>query len=203
MTTHQWHRYSGTFLSLYITQHLLNHLMALHSPQFHILMMDYTRTIYRQWAVEVLRWAAVLVQVYTGIRLSLKGSGRGDIWARWQRYSGLYLAFFLLMHTSAVLYGRFGLGVDTNFWYGAAVVQNRLLAFFFTPYYALAILAYGTHMSLLFRFLWLRNNRKVSLEKIAVINRRTLLWVGVFMILTIGILWGIMRPMDLPAAYRL
>lgn len=203
MTTQQVHRYSGTFLSLYITQHLLNHLMALGSPELHIVMMGYARLFYRNWIVEPLLWVAVLTQVYSGIRLALKHRGRGDRWARWQRYSGLYLAFFLLLHTSAVLYGRFGLGMDTNFWYGAAVVQTQPHVYFFAPYYALAILAYGVHMTVLWRRLQLvakAKNRNIQMQAI---QQQTWIVLGLIVLLTIAIMWGLMRPMTLPVVYQL
>ena len=195
----RWHRYSGAFLSLFITQHLLTHLTALYHPSWHLAVMDYARLFYRQIFIEPLLWGAIVLQFYSGLRLVRQRAWktRRDSWDRWQVYSGIYLAFFLMLHTGATLYGRFGLSLDTNFWYGAAVVQTRPHVFFFAPYYALGIVAYGVHMTALLRQ-W--NLRRFGATKA---NQQAKVLIGGIVVLAGLILWALMQEMALPEAYVL
>lgn len=51
-----------------------------------------------------------------------------------QALSGAYLAFFLMVHVGAVLFGRTVLKLDTNFYYAAAGLYVPPFQFFFAPY---------------------------------------------------------------------
>jgi ABC-type sulfate transport system permease component len=56
------------------------------------------------------------------------------------------LALFLLIHVSALLFGRAVLDLDTNVHFAAAGLQAWPYSLFFVPYYFLAVLAVFTHL---------------------------------------------------------
>ena len=60
--------------------------------------------------------------------------------------SGACLALFLLIHVTAVLFGRTVLDLDTNVHFAAAGLQVWPYQLFFVPYYFLALLALFTHL---------------------------------------------------------
>jgi hypothetical protein len=91
---------------------------------------------------------AVLVQIISGLRLFWTSRKTAQtFFERLQRWTGAYLAFFLLIHLSAVLGGRLVLGVDTNLYFGAAGLNIFPLLLFFVPYYSLAMLAFFGHIA--------------------------------------------------------
>lgn len=142
------HYCSGITIALFMGFHLLNHLLILHSEALHIKFMQRARKVYRNPIAESILLFAVLVQVVTGISLVLsKWSKMEDFFDRVQVISGLYLSFFLLVHISAVLYGRYRLRFDTNLYFGAGVMNMWPHKLFFMPYYSLAILAFFSHIA--------------------------------------------------------
>ncbi len=142
-----WHYYSGLTLSVFIAFHLFNHMVALSGSDRHIALMKLFRTVYRHPVIETLLLAAVFSQVVTGLKLLF--SNRPKAMAeKVQVYSGLYLSFFLLVHVSAVLYGRY-LKLDTNFYFAAAGLNYFPAALFFIPYYFLAVAAISLHIAAL------------------------------------------------------
>ncbi|QNA89719.1 hypothetical protein G4G28_16800 [Massilia sp. Dwa41.01b] len=142
------HRGSAIVLALYALVHLANHLAALDGVASHIAFMDAVRGLTRVPAVEALLLACVLVQVGTGLAFLLRRRG-GPMppFLRMQAVSGAYLAFFLLVHVSSVLAGRFVFKLDTNFHYAAAGLHLAPFHFFFVPYYGLAVLALFVHLA--------------------------------------------------------
>ena len=79
------------------------------------------RTVYRYPAIEIMLLAAVIFQVFSGIIFLIRGWKQRKGFISWlQAGSGAYLALFLINHVGAVLYGRFILNLDTNFYYAAA-----------------------------------------------------------------------------------
>lgn len=142
------HYYSGIFIALFTGLHILNHLFILHSAERHIRFMTRARKIYRNRFVETLLLTAVLVQVITGITLVIeKWSKTEDYFEVIQIVSGLYLSFFLLVHVSAVLVGRYKLKLDTNLYFGASVMLHWPQNLFFIPYYSLAIVSFFFHIA--------------------------------------------------------
>ncbi|WP_147328106.1 MULTISPECIES: hypothetical protein [unclassified Duganella] len=141
-----------------MTLHLFNHLLAIGSPEAHIHFMEAFRAVYRNRVVEVILLLCVASQV---------GSGLTFVRRRWrdrhegldllQLGSGLYLAFFLLVHVGAVLAGRMQLGLDTNFYYAAAGLHVLPYRYFFMPYYFLAVLAITVHLARALH--WLAHDR--------------------------------------------
>lgn len=147
MTLHTWHRFSAFVLIAYVLLHLSNHVMAVAGPAAHVAFMDALRPLYRNVVVEPLLLLCVLFQAGSGLWMVLKGwRGRRGAVAWLQAGSGMYLAFFMLFHVAAVLFGRAVLKLDTNFWYAAAGFTVRPYQLFFIPYYFLAICALFAHL---------------------------------------------------------
>ena len=68
-----------------------------------------------------------------------------------QIYSGLYLAFFLTVHPIAIFAGRYYFEVDTNFWFGAMVINLFPMVLFYFPYYFLGIFSFFVHVACIHR----------------------------------------------------
>lgn len=134
------HRTSAVVLLVFIAAHLANHLLALKGIEAHIAVMKQLRACYRHPFAEGLLLIAVLAQVITGsllfwrTRRSLRG-----FWPRLRTYSGLAIAFFLLQHVPAVLFGRLLQGFDTNFYFAAAVLQGGVHQYYFLLYYLVGV----------------------------------------------------------------
>lgn len=146
------HYYSGLFISVFIVLHFGNHLFALISPERHIEIMDVVRLFYRNLVFEILLVVACLTQIIAGIALyRKKRKNIQDGFDRLHIYSGLYLAFFLTIHPTAIFVGRYYLEVDTNFWFGAMVVNYFPQVLFFIPYYFLGVFAFFAHVACIHR----------------------------------------------------
>jgi hypothetical protein len=148
MTVRKLHYLSGLILSLFIGLHLFNHTWSLFGAERHIELMRMLRPMYRSVFVETFLFAAVLVQIISGFQLfrarrkiATTGFDKLHIW------SGLYLAFFFVIHLSAVLVGRYWLELDTNFYFGVAGLNSFPINLFFIPYYSLAILSFFGHLA--------------------------------------------------------
>ena len=66
------HYISGVLLALFAGMHLLNHLLAWRSNEAHIRFMLSMRRIYRNRIVETVLFAAVGIQVISGIMLAIE-----------------------------------------------------------------------------------------------------------------------------------
>lgn len=142
------HYWSGLLLAVFILAHLANHLAVLGGIPAHLALMATLRAVYRQPVVEAILLLAVLVQAGTGLRqaaqlrrLALEPAARVQLW------TGLYLAFFLLVHTGAVLTGRGYFGLDTTVYFAAAGLNTWPFSLFFVPYYLLAVGAVFGHLA--------------------------------------------------------
>jgi succinate dehydrogenase/fumarate reductase cytochrome b subunit len=141
------HRYGAIGVTLFVLAHVANHLAALGGIEAHLQFMDGARLVYRQPLIELVLLLAVAVQAGSGLRLLAAGWKRRTGWiARLQALSGGYLVWFLLIHVSAVLFGRVVLDLDTNVHFAAAGLQAWPYSLFFVPYYFLAVLAVFTHL---------------------------------------------------------
>ena len=148
MTIKNLHFYSGLIITLFVGLHLFNHSYSIFGVEQHIQMMNRLRLIYRNIFSETILLLAVGVQIVSGISLfRQKRKTNLDFYGKLQIWSGLYLAFFLLIHVSAVLGGRYVLGLDTNFYFGVAGLNTFPFSLFFIPYYGLAILAFFGHIA--------------------------------------------------------
>lgn len=160
---HTLHRLSACLIGGFITIHLLNHLLALGGIDAHISFMATFRKLYRIPLIEMLLLSCILLQIGSVLLLIKRRWGkRRDLYARLQAISGGYLAFFLINHVIAVLFGRIWLNLDTNFYFAAAGMHIVPFQFFFFPYYYLAVLAIFTHVACALH--WLSRER-LTLEK--------------------------------------
>jgi len=158
------HRLLAGLLGLFIVSHLAVHLTALGGPENHIGWMDAARVLYKNPVVEPLLAAAVLLQVAIGIRLVRRRlrQEKKQFWSWVQILSGFYLAFFLLLHTSAALITKYVVGLDTNFYWAAGTVNINPIKYFFMPYYVLGISSVFAHLAAAVYFGWPDKGRKVA-----------------------------------------
>ena len=155
----QLHFYSGILLALFIAFHLLNHLMSLGGADAHLQFMHTLRQVYRFPVVEVILLLAVAAQIFSGLRMYWPlRKAKMDFWYTLKIRTGLYLAFFFLLHVMAVLAGRTLLELDTNLYFGAAGLNSFPLLLFFVPYYGLAVFSFFGHIAANHRY---RMRRKV------------------------------------------
>lgn len=188
------HRISGIILSLFIGIHLLNHLTALAGPEVHIECTRMLRKVYRFWIVEALLMMAVITQICTGVwNILMRRGSRLNMWEKAQHISGLYLAFFLLLHVSAVMLGRGIQHLDTNFYFAAAGLNSFPYLLFFIPYYMCSVNAVFIHIGSV-HFLKSRNKRWAQRVSILIIV------VGLFC--SILILTGF-TGVEIPLIYKL
>lgn len=197
---HRLHRASALVIGLYALAHLANHLAAVDSVASHIAFMDKVRLVTRVPAFEALLLACVLFQAVSGLVLVARRRGqRRALFDRLQALSGLYLAFFLLVHVSSVLAGRFLQGVDTNFHFAAAGLHAAPFQLFFFPYYGLAVLAFGVHLAAAFHYLARGRIGSLARTRIAGAGITVALLLSGLILATFG---GMLHPVAIPEAYR-
>lgn len=193
------HYYSGLFISIFIVLHFGNHLFALISPEKHIEVMEIVRLVYRNIVFEVLLIAACITQVIAGISLYRnKKKNLRDSFDRLHIYSGLYLAFFLIIHPIAIFTGRYYFQVDTNFWFGAMVVNLFPHVLFYAPYYFLGVFAFFVHVACIHRQRVMALGWAVSGDKQA----KLIMTLGAIIgILIIAGLTGFFQSLPIPTEY--
>lgn len=190
------HFASGIALSLFVSLHLINHLSALQSIATHIKIMKALRLIYQHPLIEPLLLLAIAVQIFSGIALVRQWGWRPTGgYSKLQVYSGLYLAFFLLMHTSATLFGRLVINIDTNFYFAAMVVNVKPHAFFYIPYYMLGVLSFFVHIACILRLKLIPSRGRSQ----ATLGAQVIIGVGVLVALLIII--GLTYQVTLPSEY--
>lgn len=197
---HTLHRTAACVIGVYVAIHIFNHLLAIQSVEAHIDFMDAFRTIYRVPIVEGVLLACAAFQIGSGLYFikSRWGQRRG-VFERVQAVSGGYLAFFLLVHVGAVLFGRAALNLDTNFYYAAAGMHLPLFQWYFLPYYFLAVLAIFGHVACAVH--WLTRNRfsMATRNNFGV----TVLVVGIAIgALIVAAFAGGFHPVPIPDAYK-
>ncbi|XYJ12069.1 hypothetical protein ACSUZJ_08775 [Telluria sp. B2] len=194
------HRASALVIGLYAVAHLANHLAAVDSVASHIAFMDKVRLVTRVPALEALLLACVLFQAVSGLALVARRRGqRRARFDRLQAISGLYLAFFLLVHVSSVLAGRILQGVDTNFHFAAAGLHVAPFQFFFFPYYGLAVLAFGVHLAAAFHYLARGRVGSLARTRIAGAGIAAALLLSGLILAAFG---GMLHPVAIPEPYR-
>jgi hypothetical protein len=142
------HYLSGLTISIFVGLHLFNHAWSIFGAERHIAMMNTLRLFYRNIFIEPIIMISVFVQIISGIKLfklsrktAISNFDKLHIW------TGLYLAFFFIIHLSAILGGRLFLHLDTNFYFGVAGLNSFPFILFFIPYYGLAILSFFGHIA--------------------------------------------------------
>ena len=175
MKLQKLHYFSGLLLSVFIALHLFNHFWSIWGAEKHIELMHLLRHFYRHILVEVLIVGAVCVQIVSGCWLFVRQRKKAQtFFERLQLRSGLYLAFFLSIHLSAVLVGRLVLHLDTNFYFGVAGLNTFPFNLFFVPYYAFAILAFFAHLAAIHS----RKMHQNILGLTPIAQAKLILWIG-------------------------
>lgn len=142
------HYVSGLTITIFFGLHLFNHVCSIWGAEMHIDIMNSLRPFYRNILVETVLFSAVLVQIFSGVKLFKKGRKAGiSNFDKLHLWTGLYLAVFLVVHLGAVLVGRHVLDLDTNFYFGVAGLNTFPVNLFFIPYYALAIISFFGHIA--------------------------------------------------------
>ena len=193
------HVYSGLLLAIFIGFHLINHFASLDSAASHLALMDTFRKVYRHSFMEPVLLLAVLLQIYSGLRMYWPlRKAKLDFWYTLKIRSGLYLSFFFILHVAAVLAGRVVMQLDTNLYFGAAGLNSFPLLLFFVPYYGLAIFAFFSHIAANHRYK-MRNN---LLGMSPLVQSQVLLGMGVLTVLLLMYgLTGGFQGLEIPPEY--
>ncbi|MES2934205.1 MAG: hypothetical protein V4805_12050 [Pseudomonadota bacterium] len=197
---HRLHRISACIIGAYIVVHLFNHLLALQSIEAHVRFMESFRLIYRHRMVEALLLMCVMFQIGSGVYFIQRRWGqRRGFFEKLQALSGGYLAYFLLAHVGAVLFGRITLGLDTNFYFAAAGIHVSPLQYYFIPYYFLAVVAIFGHIACAVHWLARAHLRQAARDYVAYATLAVGVLVGA---LIVGALAGGFYEVRIPQEYR-
>ncbi len=141
------HGISAVPIALFGLVHLLNHLGAVWSGKLHIAMMSAARVVYRNPVVETLLLSCLAFQLASGLLLVSRKLRQTAGWFDTvQSVSGLYLAVFLLSHTTAVFSTRYLRHIDTNWnWLTSSSIITDPWGARLGPYYFLAVNAFAAH----------------------------------------------------------
>ena len=194
-----FHRGSAFVLGAFLAVHLANHAAGLASQSAHMEFMQAVRPLYRNAVVEPLLLGLLGFQVISGSAMVIRGwsARRGKV-AWLQAVSGIYLALFVVLHTSAVLAGRGQLHLDTDFRFAAAGFHVPGWAWYFWPYYSLAVLAVFAHVGSAFYWRYRDRNRsgaRLMLSGMALTG-------AVLGLLIAFALSGNLYPVEIPASYK-
>ncbi|GAA4394836.1 hypothetical protein GCM10023187_01090 [Nibrella viscosa] len=187
MTLKKIHFVSGLTIAIFISLHLVNHMLSVFGADNHINVMNTMRLIYRNIFVESILLIGVFVQIISGLKLFK--SYRKITTTKFEKlglWTGLYLVVFFIMHISAVLGGRFFLHLDTNFYFGVAGLNSFPYNLFFIPYYGLAIISFFGHIAAVHRKKMNGNilNFPPEIQSIAILVFGVLLTIFLFFGLT-------------------
>lgn len=193
------HYFSGVIISIFVGLHLFNHLYSIVGVDAHIEMMNDLRVIYRNIVVEIVLLFAVLIQIFSGIKLFLKKRKNTiDFFDKLQVWTGLYLVFFFVIHLSAVLSGRLVLNLDTNFYFGVSGLNTFPLNLFFIPYYALAIMSFFGHISAI-------HSKKMTTKILGITpNKQSYIILTIGAVMSLAILYGLtngFHGVEIPKEY--
>lgn len=194
------HRASACVVGAFAALHLVNHLVGLAGIDRHVAFMQVARLVYRQPVLEALLLACVAFQAASGLWLVAAGwrapaTPRGRV-AWLQAASGAYLAFFLVVHVGAVLFGRAVLGLDTRFHFAAAGLHVPPFQWFFAPYYGLAVFALFAHLGCAAWWRWERRPRKAATLLALALGTGALIAVALVLLLA-----GRIHAFEVPAEY--
>jgi succinate dehydrogenase/fumarate reductase cytochrome b subunit len=193
------HRTSAILLAAFACLHIANHLASLAGVPSHIAFMEVARKLYRQPIVELSLVLCAAFQVGSGLWFVIRGWKQRHGGVAWlQAISGTLLAFFLVVHVGAVLYGRTVLNLDTNFYFAAAGFHMPPNQFFFGPYYFLAVLALFAHLGC--AAYWHLHTSHPGTRVVAI--ALPMLVGGAVSLLIVLSLAGKLQPVDVPAKYK-
>lgn len=196
---HKFHRMSALLIGSFIFFHLANHLFILSGVQQHIDFMESFRLVYRNVVAESILLLCVLFQVCSGVYFVWQRRGqRSGFLEKSQAISGLYLAYFFINHIGAVLFGRLGLELDTNIYYGIAGFHTAPFQFYFIPYYFLSVVALFVHLASAFNWLSRNSIHHTLRTKLAYV----IIFLGVSISTTLMLGFsGVFNEIVIPAEY--
>ncbi|MBL8514421.1 MAG: hypothetical protein JNJ55_10555 [Betaproteobacteria bacterium] len=193
------HKFSALVLASFLLLHIANHLASLHGIATHISIMESLRKVYRLPLVEAVLLACVVFQAGSGFMLVVRGWKQRSGKVAWlQAISGMFLAFFLLVHVSAVLAGRAIFNLDTNFYYAAAGLHVPPFAWFFVPYYFLAVAALFAHVGCALYWRNVEASGRVA-GVVLVLAISAGLATAALIVLSMA---GVFEPFNVPAEYK-
>ena len=193
------HGLSALLLAAYTLVHVVNHLVGLTGIEAHTAFMQSFRSVYRNPAIEVVLVGAVALQIYSGLTFVVRGWKQRQGLMPWlQAGSGAYLAFFFLNHVGAVLFGRFVLNLDTNFYFAAAGFYVPPFQLFFAPYYFLAVLTLFTHLGCA---LYWKLHAKSQAARVAAAALPASVGFVVSLLIVLS-LAGVFYPVQVPPEYK-
>lgn len=194
------HYVSGLGITIFIVLHLFNHTFSILGAAEHIKMMNTLRYFYRNVFIETILLACVFVQILSGLKLFFeKRKIARSYFERLQVYSGLYLVIFFIIHLGAVLGGRYFLHLNTNYYFGVAGLNTFPFNIFFVPYYALAIIAFFSHIAAVHQ----KKMKRSVYGLVPIFQSKAIIISGIF--LTIIIFYGLTNHfygVKIPAAYN-
>lgn len=95
---------AAAILGTFLIGHIANHFVGLIGAEEHGVVMHWLRHIYRASVVEPLLLVAFAFQIVSGAAMSWRFTARAnDPFRAFQIASGIYLMFFIVSHTNAVL----------------------------------------------------------------------------------------------------
>jgi succinate dehydrogenase/fumarate reductase cytochrome b subunit len=154
------HRTTAIALLIFVLAHLTNHPFALSSLAAHKAVQDALRVAYRNFILEPLLIAALVVQALSGVALAWRDRHRQGFLNHAQAASGFFIAVFLCSHLMATLVnGRALAHIETDFIFAAGGRAGLLHSpgmEDLIPYYFLAPVAFFTHVGIAARRTLLR-----------------------------------------------
>nr|WP_294921663.1 hypothetical protein [uncultured Flavobacterium sp.] len=200
MSIRKIHYISGLTITVFTGLHLFNHICSIFGADTHIVLMNTLRIFYRNLFAESILLAAVFVQIVSGLKL-FKTNRKAAIsnFDKLHVWTGLYLAFFLIIHLSAVLSGRYYLHLNTNFYFGVAGLNTFPFSLFFIPYYGLAIFSFFGHIAAVHN----KKMKQTVLNLTPVQQSKIILIFGFFM--TLSIFFGLtnhFKGVKIPNEYK-
>lgn len=148
------HRFLAAGLGVFIVSHLLIHLSAAFGASFHTAILSAVQGLYRNPIIEPVLILAIIIQIAIGAQLVLRRARQAGktSWGWAQIISGLYLALFLIVHSSAALTTRYWAGIETDFYWAAETLRTAPGKYIFAPYYALGVTSVFVHLAAALHF---------------------------------------------------
>lgn len=148
MIINKIHCFSGLIISIFVALHLFNHTISIVGAEQHIELMSRLRVFYRNIFIESILLIGIIFQIIFRLKYFFKQKNAvASGFEKLHLWTGLYLTFFLLIHVSAVMIGRFFFNLDTNFYFAVAGINTFPFSLFFIPYYGLAIFSFFSHLA--------------------------------------------------------
>ena len=155
--------------------------------------------LWRWWLRRARLNSAFTLQLASDLTLAVRGWRRRQGLVAWlQAGSGIYLAFFIVVHVGSVLFGRAALDLNTNFYFAAAGLHVAPFQLFFAPYYFLGVVALFTHLGC--AACW-HTHGSSRIARILVLAIPCAVGVGVSLLIVLS-LAGVLYPVDIPDRYK-